>query len=82
MSTYDLANPPKAVERNQHKLQKLVQEPQSCFYDVKCHGCFQISVVFSHATSAVFCNTCSQQLATPTGGKAKINPGCAFRVKK
>ena len=82
MSSYDLANPPKSVTNQQHKLKQLVQAPKSQFMDVKCPGCFQISVVFTHATSQVVCQSCAQVLATSTGGKAKLAPGCSFRMKE
>lgn len=51
------------------------------FMDVKCPGCFAITTVFSHAHSVVMCASCSQVLAQPTGGKARLTEGCSFRRK-
>ncbi|TPX35948.1 hypothetical protein SmJEL517_g01705 [Synchytrium microbalum] len=49
--------------------------------DVKCPGCFQITTVFSHAQTVVLCGSCSQVLAQPSGGKARLSEGCSFRRK-
>jgi small subunit ribosomal protein S27e len=49
--------------------------------DVKCSGCFQITTVFSHATTQVVCQSCSQVLANSTGGKVRLQSGCSFRQK-
>jgi len=48
---------------------------------VRCQTCFQITVVFSHATTTVVCATCAQQLCSPRGGKARLVDGCSFRRK-
>jgi len=68
-------------EAKQHKLKRLVQSPNSFFMDVKCPGCFQITTVFSHASTVVFCGACSTVLCQPTGGKARLTEGCSFRRK-
>merc|ERR1712154_430475 len=50
--------------------------------DVKCPGCFQITTVFSHATTTVVCPSCQTVLCTPTGGKARLTEGRSFRRKQ
>ena len=77
----DLLNPPAALEARKHKLKRLVQSPNSYFMDVKCQGCFQITVVFSNSQTVVVCPACSAVLCTPTGGKARLTEGCSFRKK-
>ncbi|KXN83581.1 40S ribosomal protein S27 [Leucoagaricus sp. SymC.cos] len=49
--------------------------------DVKCFGCFTITVVYSHAQDPVICASCSSILCQPTGGKARLTEGCSFRRK-
>jgi small subunit ribosomal protein S27e len=49
--------------------------------DVKCGGCNETSVVFSHAQSVIACNNCKNILAKPSGGKCKLTEGSAFKVK-
>ena len=77
----DLLNPPAALEARKHKLKRLVQSPNSYFMDVKCQGCFQITVVFSNSQTVVVCPACSAVLCTPTGGRARLTEGCSFRKK-
>ena len=64
-----------------HKLKRLIQAPNSYFLDVKCGTCKDITTIFSHSQTAVKCNTCSAVLCTPTGGKAKLSVGSAWRRK-
>ncbi|KAJ2592304.1 40S ribosomal protein S27, partial [Coemansia sp. RSA 1804] len=64
----DLLNPTLENEKRQHKLKRLVQSPDSYFMDVKCSGCFNITVVFSNSQSVVTCTGCSTVLCQPTGG--------------
>jgi len=78
----DLLNPTPEETKQQHKLKRLVQSPNSYFMDVKCPGCVMISTVFSHAQTVVLCANCSQVLCRPTGGKARLTEGCSFRKKK
>eukprot|EP00808_Paulinella_micropora_P001990 g82464.t1 len=80
-ANYDLLNPPAAIEAKSHKLKRLVQSPNSFFMDVKCPGCYQITTMFSHASSVVACATCATILCQPTGGKAQLTEGCHFRKK-
>ncbi|KAJ2509200.1 40S ribosomal protein S27-like, partial [Coemansia sp. RSA 1939] len=77
----DLLNPTLENEKRQHKLKRLVQSPDSYFMDVKCSGCFNITVVFSNSQSVVTCTGCSTVLCQPTGGRARLTEGCSFRKK-
>jgi small subunit ribosomal protein S27e len=52
---------------------KLIPKPSSSFVRVKCSKCGNEQLVFSNAVNKVTCNVCGETLATPTGGKAKIN---------
>lgn len=52
---YDLLNPSYELEKQTHKLKRLVQTPDSYFMDVKCPGCFAVSTVFSHAQTPIQC---------------------------
>ena len=36
----DLLHPPAELEKQRHKLKRLVASPNSYFMDVKCQGCF------------------------------------------
>ncbi|KAI5293776.1 40S ribosomal protein S27 [Ascosphaera acerosa] len=77
----DLLHPTPQTEARKHKLKMLVPAPRSFFMDVKCHGCFTITTVFSHAQTVVVCPGCSIVLCQPTGGKARLTEGCSFRRK-
>ncbi|KAK7203309.1 40S ribosomal protein eS27 [Kockiozyma suomiensis] len=77
----DLLNPSAQSELKKHKLKQLVASPRSFFMDVKCPGCFNITIVFSHAQTVVICGSCSTVLCQPTGGKARLTEGCSFRKK-
>ncbi|KAK9469178.1 ribosomal protein S27-domain-containing protein [Lipomyces arxii] len=77
----DLLNPTPQSELKKHKLKQLVASPRSFFMDVKCSGCFNITIVFSHAQTVVICGSCSTVLCQPTGGKARLTEGCSFRKK-
>eukprot|EP00924_Labyrinthula_sp_SR-Ha-C_P015399 snap_masked-scaffold_71-processed-gene-0.46-mRNA-1 protein AED:0.04 eAED:0.04 QI:0/-1/0/1/-1/1/1/0/82 len=78
---YDLLNPPAEIEARKHKLKRLIPTPNSYFMDVKCKGCNNITVLFSHAQSAVMCSECGTVLCQPTGGKAKLAEGVSYRKK-
>lgn len=43
------------------------------FYRVRCEECGNEQKIFSHASTEVKCLVCSEELATPTGGKVKVN---------
>lgn len=51
---------------------ELVPMPKSKFYIVRCPDCGNTQTVFSHASTRVNCFVCGKPLATPTGGKARI----------
>ncbi|GEM_PF-91169 len=77
----DILHPTLEQERQTHKLKRLVPTPNSYFMDVKCGGCNETSVVFSHAQSVIACNNCKNILAKPSGGKCRLTEGSAFKVK-
>ena len=77
----DLLHPSYEQEKNEHKLKRLVQAPNSYFMDVKCSGCKTINSVFSSAQGTINCVACSALLGTSTGGKLKLVVGTAFRLK-
>jgi small subunit ribosomal protein S27e len=58
-----------------------LQSPNSYFMDVRCPSCYQITTVFSHATTVVVCGQCALMLCQPTGGKCRLTEGCSFRKK-
>lgn len=71
----DLLHPSAEAQARTHKLKQLVPKPNSFFMDVKCPGCFQITTVFSHASTVVQCGSCATVLCQPSGGKAKLTEG-------
>ncbi|MCW4025838.1 MAG: 30S ribosomal protein S27e [Candidatus Bathyarchaeota archaeon] len=52
---------------------KLIPKPSSNFLRVKCPKCGNEQLIFSNAVNKVTCNVCGEMLASPTGGKTKIN---------
>ncbi len=50
-----------------------VPKPSSKFLRVECSECNEKQVVYSHASTAVTCNSCGNALATPTGSLAQIH---------
>merc|ERR1712004_611556 len=70
-SDIDLLHQPVELEKQKHKLKRLVQS----------QGCFNITTVFSHSQTVVVCSACSAVLCTPTGGRARLTEGCSFRRK-
>lgn len=77
----DLLHPSAQQEARQHKLHRLVKNPNSYFMDVKCPSCHAINPVFSHANTVVHCSRCPHILATPQGGKVRLSEGSAYRRK-
>mmetsp|Transcript_29749 Transcript_29749/g.45995 ORF Transcript_29749/g.45995 Transcript_29749/m.45995 type:complete len:87 (+) Transcript_29749:50-310(+) len=77
----DLAYPSERTEAQKHKRRRLLQGPNSFFWDVKCKGCYQIQTVYSHAKNNVICPGCNTLLARPTGGKARLSEGIKYRRK-
>ncbi|XP_069330299.1 small ribosomal subunit protein eS27-like [Eulemur rufifrons] len=49
--------------------------------DVKCPGCYKITIVFSHAQTVDLCVGFSTVLCQTTGEKARLTEGCSFRRK-
>jgi len=47
-------------------------EPKTKFIKVRCASCKNEQIVFSNASSKIDCLVCNKEVATPTGGKAKI----------
>ncbi|KAJ9082648.1 40S ribosomal protein S27 [Entomophthora muscae] len=79
--TTDLLNPSIGHEQQCHKLKRLVASPDSYYMDVKCQGCYKITSVFSHAQTAVVCDSCFSVLCQPTGGRVRLIEGCSYRKK-
>ena len=51
----------------------IVQKPRKPrFLKIKCDGCGNEQVIYSHSSSTIKCPVCSRTLATPKGGKAEI----------
>jgi small subunit ribosomal protein S27e len=76
----DLINVDPREEERQHKLKRLVQAPKSFFMDVKSQ-CGNITTIFSHSQTPIYCTESGQLLALPTGGRVKLMEGVAFRRK-
>jgi small subunit ribosomal protein S27e len=47
--------------------------PKSKFVKVRCSKCKNEQIIFEKASTEVKCLVCDEVLATPTGGKAKLN---------
>jgi len=54
------------------KEQELIPKPRSRFLRVKCPSCGNEQIVFDRAASVVQCRICSDVLAEPTGGRARV----------
>uniref|UniRef100_K4D6W7 40S ribosomal protein S27 n=1 Tax=Solanum lycopersicum TaxID=4081 RepID=K4D6W7_SOLLC len=78
----DLLHPPTESDKRKHKLMHFFQSYNSIFLDVKCQGCFQITIIFNHSQTVIICPICQQVLCQPTGGRAKLTKGCLFRFKE
>lgn len=79
----DLLKPSEDKEFRLYKLKRLVQAPNSYFMDVKCfRGCPGVTPMFSHGSTIIPCRVCGAILGKPTGGKMKMTPGVAFKIKK
>lgn len=46
--------------------------PSSRFYNLECSECGEPQIVYSHATTQVFCNQCGNSLASSSGSKANL----------
>ncbi|XP_032108594.1 40S ribosomal protein S27-like [Sapajus apella] len=80
--TKNLLHPSPEEEKRKHKKKYLVQSLNSYFMDVKCPGCYKITMAFSHAQILVLCVGCSTVLCQATGGKSRLTEGCVFRRKQ
>jgi small subunit ribosomal protein S27e len=47
-------------------------ETKSKFIKVRCTGCKNEQVIFSHASNKINCLVCEKELAKSTGGKTKL----------
>lgn len=47
--------------------------PTSNFFKVRCNKCKNEQVVFGKSASIVTCLVCGEVLATPTGGKTRVD---------
>ena len=50
-----------------------IPKPASKFLKVGCAECGEVQVVYSHASTSITCNSCGNEIATPTGAVAKLN---------
>lgn len=46
---------------------------KSKFIKVRCAKCKNEQIIFGHASTEIHCLVCDQEVALPTGGKAKIS---------
>ena len=49
-----------------------ITQPTNQFAKVRCTKCKNEQIIFQKAASVVKCTVCEKELATPTGGKARI----------
>jgi small subunit ribosomal protein S27e len=47
-------------------------KPHARFLRVRCTGCGNEQLVYSHVSTLVRCRVCEKSLAIPRGGKAEI----------
>ncbi|MEM3126530.1 MAG: 30S ribosomal protein S27e [Candidatus Woesearchaeota archaeon] len=50
----------------------MIREPLSKFVKVRCMKCKNEQIIFGKASTQVNCLVCGKDLASPSGGKAKI----------
>jgi small subunit ribosomal protein S27e len=50
-----------------------IPKPSSKFLKVNCNECGELQIVYSHAAQNVACKSCGNNIAEPSGSKAKIN---------
>ncbi len=48
-------------------------ETKSKFVKVRCSKCKNEQIIFSNASNSVACLVCNEEMAKPSGGKAKIS---------
>jgi small subunit ribosomal protein S27e len=66
-------------KRKKQKKKQRVQSPNSYFIDVKCPGCYKITMVFSHTLMVAL--DVVEQCSLLQGGKAWLKEGYSFRRK-
>ncbi|HLC51615.1 MAG TPA: 30S ribosomal protein S27e [Candidatus Nanoarchaeia archaeon] len=49
-----------------------MSNPNSKFIKVRCASCKNEQIIFGNASTAITCLVCNKEVASPTGGKAKI----------
>ena len=47
-------------------------QPKTKFIKVRCASCKNEQIIFGSVSTAVMCLVCNKEVASPTGGKAKI----------
>ena len=50
----------------------MIKEPTSKFIKVRCVKCKNEQIIFGKSASEIKCLVCSNIMASPSGGKAKI----------
>ena len=50
----------------------LIPIPNSAFQKVQCSSCEKESIIYTHTTKPINCNSCNEVIVKNTGGKAKI----------
>jgi len=50
----------------------MIPKPQSNFISVQCPECGEKRIIFTHTTTDINCNSCSQALAKKSGAKANV----------
>ena len=51
---------------------QILEEPVSKFVKIRCPKCKNEQIMYGKASSEVKCLVCGKDLASPTGGKARI----------
>jgi small subunit ribosomal protein S27e len=57
------------------------RENRSKFLKVKCPDCENEQTVFEKASTVVSCIVCGKELATPSGGKARLKAEVVAELK-
>ncbi|OQS54663.1 RPS27D [Ecytonucleospora hepatopenaei] len=68
------------LESNKHKKKRIFRTCNSYFMHLKCKDCETTTIGFSHSQTPIKCKLCSALILKPTGGKAKLAEGVAFKV--
>ncbi|XP_069906786.1 small ribosomal subunit protein eS27-like [Oryctolagus cuniculus] len=76
-----LLHPSPEEEKRKHK-KHLVRSPSSYSMGVEYPGCYEVTLVFSHAHTVALCVGCCTVFSQCPGGKARVREGCSFRRKQ